>query len=225
MVPPRVPVRHIIWDWNGTLLDDNHANLAALNKVCDAFAVDQVTLDHWRSVFRRPLRACYEDLFGRPLTPQEWRRINEVYEEHYRAHLGSCGLAADAPRTLETWRGVGGSQSLLSMAGHDHVVEQVTERDLAPYFARVDGRRRETERDSKAELLHEHLEALGVDPRDAVLVGDIDDDARAAAEVGARAILVSTGLMARPRLQATGHPVAESLAEAVGMLAMDGRAG
>ena len=37
--PPilREGVRHIVWDWNGTLLDDNHANLAAANHVCEMF--------------------------------------------------------------------------------------------------------------------------------------------------------------------------------------------
>jgi len=33
--------------------------------------------------------------------------------------------------------------------------------------------------------------------------------------VGAKAVLVATGLMSRERLEATGHPVADSLTEAV----------
>ena len=36
-------IRHIVWDWNGTLLDDNHANLAAANHVCEMFGVPPMT--------------------------------------------------------------------------------------------------------------------------------------------------------------------------------------
>lgn len=207
--------RHIIWDWNGTLLADNDANLAALNEVCTAFGARQVTLTHWRSVFRRPLIACYEELLGTRLQPQEWDRIGELYHTHYQQHLPSCRLAHGAPHVLAEWQATGRTQSLLSMAAHDHVRELVTEWQLERYFTRVDGRTFDTERDSKAEHLIQHLEKQDVDPATAVLIGDIDDDARAAAEAGARAVLVTTGLMDRDRLERTGFPVVDSIQEAV----------
>ncbi|KUP96063.1 HAD family hydrolase [Thermobifida cellulosilytica] len=214
----REGVRHIVWDWNGTLLDDNHANLAAANHVCALFGRPPVELEEWRRIFRRPLVPFYEELLGRPLTPEEWARLNTAYDSHYRNLLPSCRLADGALETLHTWRGAGGSQSLLSMAAHDHLVPVITEHGLVPHFTRVDGRRYDTDADSKAEHLVDHLAAQDIDPATVVLIGDIDDDAHAARAAGARAILVSTGLMSRERLEETGHPVADSLGEAVRML-------
>lgn len=214
----RTATRHIIWDWNGTLLADNDANLAALNEVCAAFGLGQVTLAQWRGIFRRPLIDCYEELLGTSLPPHQWETVNDLYHTHYTKHLASCGLADGALHVLRGWQGAGRTQSLLSMAGHDHVRAMIEEWELRPYFTRVDGRRFDTERDSKAEHLIRHLDKQGVDPKTAVLVGDIDDDARAAAEAGARAVLVTTGLMDRERLRRTGFPVVDSIQEAVALV-------
>ncbi|MEU1899859.1 HAD hydrolase-like protein [Nocardiopsis dassonvillei] len=209
---------HIVWDWNGTLLNDNHANLAAVNAVCELFGRDPVELDHWRSVFRRPLIPCYEELLGRAFEEGEWERAEQHYDSSYQELLPSCELTAGVPDVLREWTRGGGTQSLLSMASHEHLVPLIEERGLTGHFTRVDGRQFQTEDDSKAEHLVRHLEHQGIDPARVVLIGDIDDDARAAREAGARSILVTSGLMSRARLEATGSPVVDSPAAAVAAL-------
>lgn len=207
--------RHIVWDWNGTLLDDNHANLAAVNAVCAGFGREPIELEYWRSIFRRPLIPCYEELLGRSFAEGEWGRAEELYDTNYVKHLPTCDLAPGVPDVLRDWTGKGGTQSLLSMASHDHLVPLIGERGLTSHFTRIDGRRFETEQDSKAEHLVHHLRHQELDPARVVLIGDIDDDARAAREAGAQPILVAGGLMSRERLEATGAVVVDSPAEAV----------
>ena len=51
-----------------------------------------------------------------------------------------------------------------------------------------------------------------------MLIGDLADDAHAAAQAGARVVLHSGGFRALADLAATGAPVAGSLAEAVDLL-------
>lgn len=216
---PHRDLHHIVWDWNGTLLADNAANLAAVNQVCAAFGLEAVTLPRWRSLFRRPLRACYAELLGRPVEADEWERVCDIYHEHYLHHLPASPLADGASAALAQWPSAGGTQSLLSMADHEHLVPLVRERGLAHHFTWIEGRRSPTRGDSKAEHLHQHLSAQGIGPRGAVVIGDIDDDARAAEEVGARAVLVANGLMTHRRLERTGHPVVGSISEAMRLIA------
>ncbi|MFD3686598.1 HAD family hydrolase [Nocardiopsis sp. NPDC058631] len=214
----RTGITHIVWDWNGTLLDDNHANLAAVNAVCAQFGREPVEMDYWRSVFRRPLIPCYEELLGRPFADGEWEHAERLYDSSYLEYLHTCELSTGVPDVLHDWAGGGGTQSLLSMASHEHLVPLITERGLTSHFTRVDGRQFATEHDSKAEHLVRHLDAQGIDPSRVVLIGDIDDDARAAREAGASSILVTSGLMARERLEATGSPVFDSPVAAVAAL-------
>ena len=36
-------VRHVVWDWNGTLVDDSLVILECVNQVLDAFGIPHVT--------------------------------------------------------------------------------------------------------------------------------------------------------------------------------------
>ena len=126
-MPAKQPVRHIVWDWNGTLLDDNDAVVAAVNEVCTAFGRDRIDLAHWRSIFSRPLAQCYERLLDRSLTEDDWARLDVLYHESYRELLHTAKLARGVPDALHEWGRDGGTQSLLSMWFHDELVPLVSE--------------------------------------------------------------------------------------------------
>lgn len=207
--------KHIVWDWNGTLLDDNHAVVAAVNAVCAEFDREQVDLPEWRSVFSRPLRQCYERLLRRSIDEQAWARIDLLYHRAYRDLLHTCGLADGVPTALREWARAGGSQSLLSMWFHDELVGLVAEMGLHELFDRVDGLRQEVGGGSKAEHLQRHLTEQELDPRDVVLIGDVLDDAAAAQHAGAGCVLVSTGVMSAESLRDSGFPVVGSVSEAL----------
>jgi len=206
--------RHIVWDWNGTLLDDNDAVVAAVNAVCAAFDREPVDIEQWRAVFSRPLQQCYERLLRRSLDADDWARLDRLYHEHYRQWLPSR-LAPGVPDALHDWAAAGGSQSLLSMWFHEELLPLVREFELEPLFARVDGLRAEVGGGTKDAHLRAHLDALGLEPAEAVLVGDVVDDARAAEVVGTDCVLLTTGVMSRSALEETGFPVRDSVREAL----------
>ncbi|XVS66150.1 HAD family hydrolase [Actinosynnema sp. CA-299493] len=212
----RIRADHVVWDWNGTLFADNDAVLAAVNRVCADFGHGAVTLEHWREVFSRPVKDCYERMFGRPLTAADWTRIDTVYHAEYRALVDRCGLAVGVPDHLTTLRH---TQSLLSMWFHDELVPLVGRFGLGELFRRVDGLKSAGDGGSKAQHLADHLDALELRPRDVVLIGDVADDAEAARHVGAQVVLVATGTSSRKVLERTGVPVADSIPEALTHLA------
>jgi phosphoglycolate phosphatase-like HAD superfamily hydrolase len=57
----------------------------------------------------------------------------------------------------------------------------------------------------------------GLTAAEVVVVGDVADDARAAAEAGASCVLYDGGSQSRAVLERTGCPVVSSLVEAVGI--------
>jgi len=207
--------RHIVWDWNGTLLDDNDAVVGAVNAVCTAFEREPVDIEQWRAVFSRPLQQCYERLLRRSLSADDWARLDRLYHDHYRELLHTSRLAPGVPDALHEWSGTGGTQSLLSMWFHEELLPLVREFELDPLFTRVDGLRAEVGGGTKDSHLRAHLDALGLDPREVVLLGDVVDDARAAEQVGTDCVLLTTGVMSRAALEATGFPVRDSIPEAL----------
>ncbi|MFD8802389.1 HAD family hydrolase [Streptomyces atroolivaceus] len=208
---------HLVWDWNGTLLDDIHAVLGATNAAFAEVDLAPITLEQYRETYCVPIPKFYERLMGRLPTPAEWERMDGLFHRHYSERRVACGLTEGVEELLVRWQLGGRSQSLLSMYGHEHLVPVVRGYGIERHFVRVDGRTGPSG-GSKAQHMERHFEVLGgIAPESAVVIGDAVDDAVAAAHVGARAVLYTGGSHSRSSLEAAGVPVVDTLAEAVAL--------
>ncbi|MFD3557388.1 HAD family hydrolase [Streptomyces goshikiensis] len=208
---------HIVWDWNGTLLHDIDAVIAATNASFAEFGFPPISLETYRDLYVVPVPKFYERLMGRLPTDEEWLVMDETFHRHYWAVAEDSGLAEGARELLADWTGAGSTQSLLSLAPHDKLVPLVRVHGIDGHFVRVDGRVGPSHT-SKAGHLVRHMAAMegaGVTAARTVLIGDAVDDALAAAHVGARAVLYTGGSHSRASLESAGVPVVDSLAEAV----------
>jgi phosphoglycolate phosphatase-like HAD superfamily hydrolase len=203
---------HIVWDWNGTLLDDLGLVVAATNASLASAGGPSITEEEHRRDFRRPIEAYYAGVLGRPLRDGEFIGLDEVFHRAYAAGVETCALAPGAVEALEGWTG---TQSLLSMWFHEDLVPTVEARGLTRYFQRIDGLRAVVGGGPKAPHLVAHLDALGLDPADVLMIGDSVDDADAAASVGAACVLYTGGFTDRKRLEEVGVPVVDKLADAL----------
>jgi phosphoglycolate phosphatase-like HAD superfamily hydrolase len=205
---------HLVWDWNGTLLNDVDLVVSATNRVFATLGGRSVTVEEHRLHFRRPVADFYASVLGRAVDAEEFDRLDAIFHDAYRAGLTTCALADDAVAAMRAWEG---TQSLLSMWFHEDLVPAVTSFGLDGRFARVDGVRPAIggDRAYKAGHLASHLASLGVTGGATVLIGDSIDDADAADSVGAACVLYSGGFTHRDRLRASGRPVADTLSEAV----------
>ena len=205
-------MKHIVWDWNGTLLNDLELVVAATNASLATAGTGPTTVDEHRRDFFRPVQAYYGKMVGRELSEEEFAELDRAFHRAYKAGLADLSLAPDALTSLQAWPG---SQSLLSMWFHRELVPTVARYGLTRYFARVDGLRAAIGGGSKAPHLAAHLGELRLAGADVVLIGDSLDDAAAAASVGANCVLYSGGLTHPDALVRAGVPVADSLTEAL----------
>ena len=215
-------VKHIVWDWNGTLFDDQDLVLAATNASLAAIGVDRhITNERYKELYQRPMEEFYAALIGFPVTAAQWPMLDAAFADHYLSHVRECGLSADALAAMDAWSPR--SQSLLSMFGHEDLLRLTRELELHGRFHRIDGRPPELDFGPKAKYLVKHLEHLRVHDPDltadqVALIGDCADDAYAAFHVGARAVLYTGGSSSRTVLEKVGVPVVDTLSEAVAVL-------
>ncbi|MFG3286156.1 HAD family hydrolase [Streptomyces sp. NPDC048111] len=210
---------HLVWDWNGTLLDDNVAVIEATNAAFAELGLEPITLERYRDLYCVPIPRFYQRLLGRLPTDDEWLVMDAAFHRQYWTRAESCGLTEGAAELLAARRAAGLGQSLLSMAPHEHLVPIVRRHGITEHFLRVDGRTGPSH-GSKAEHMVRHLTALRVTHPEIsgerlVVIGDAVDDAVAAAAVGAKAVLYTGGSHSRASLAAAGVPVVDTLAEAV----------
>jgi phosphoglycolate phosphatase-like HAD superfamily hydrolase len=216
--------RHVVWDWNGTLLADQHAVLDALNVLLDSYDLPATDMETYRRLYTRPVRRFYERLLVRAIDDAEWEHIDDLFHQAYAAALERVQLADDAVEVLTAVIASGRTQSLLSMARHDHLVPLVTRFGIEERFVRVEGLRGRGG-GLKAGHLEAHLlavaDAAGEDPQRVVVIGDAVDDAVAAAHVRARCVLYDGGSHPVEALVATGVPVVGTLMEALDVAGID----
>ncbi|MFE7550870.1 HAD family hydrolase [Streptomyces gardneri] len=206
--------KHLVWDWNGTLLDDTGAVIGATNAAFAELGLEQITLERYRELYTVPVPKFYERLMGRLPTAEEWTVMDGAFHRHYWARAEDCGLTLGAAELLAARQASGFTQSLLSLAPHAELIPLVRRHGIAERFVRMDGRV-DASTDGKSGHMVRHLAALSVPAERVVVIGDAADDALAAAHVGARAVLYTGGSHSRASLERVGVPVVDSLAEAV----------
>lgn len=209
-------IRHVVWDWNGTLFDDLHVVVEAVNAGIAPLGIRSITVEDYRTHYTRPVKVFYERLAGSEISHRDWLDLDRRFHDAYRELLPTAGLSADAVQALTAVSEVPAGQSLLSMYPHDDLVPLVERLGVSSYFRRIDGLRGERGA-RKAGFLEAHLRLLmsDEDPSTVLLIGDATDDAAAAAHVGAAAVLVDNGSHHRDELESMGVPVAASLIEAL----------
>lgn len=202
---------HIVWDWNGTLFHDIEAVVGATNEVFTPYGLPEMTADGFRAVYTRPIWVAYERMLGRPLREGEWEILDKGFHDSYFRLMAACALAADAEAALKSWDG---TQSLCSMAPHDHLVPTIEAFGIQTFFTRVDGLTGGTGGEKSAHMAA-HLTAMDARPQEILVIGDSVDDGMAARHVGARAVLYTGGMTTRAELEAVGFPVVDTLTEAL----------
>ena len=205
--------RHVVWDWNGTLLDDFEITARIAIDSLAELGFSGITGDDLRDSCVRPFTEYYRRLMGRPPTSDELRYLSDSYFSEYETQMFGLSLAPDAEESLQQVSRCG-SQSLLSMAPDDQLHQLVDHHELRGWFELVEGSRG-SNAGTKGDALEAHLQTLGVPPSQTVVIGDTLDDHDAAIDCGAASILVTTGMQSRGGLEQAGVAVVDTLLQAV----------
>lgn len=194
----------IVWDWNGTLLDDTDASIEALNEQLLRRSLPPVTRASYRAHFAFPVRTYYARV-GIDLAHEDWDALARDYHDAYLAR--PVALNAETVAALALARAAGCRQVIVSALRQDYLDEAVARFGLGEWFDAVVGA---DNLDGGSKL--ERARAWLAGDRDAsyVLIGDALHDAEVAAALGIRAVLFSGGSHAADRLAAVA-PTADTL--------------
>jgi len=201
--------RHIIWDWNGTLLDDAELCVEVMNEVLSARALPPLTATRYAAEFRFPVRDYYQGL-GFDFSREPFERVSAAFIEGYSAREASCTLRPDAVHTLSGVATRGLRQSVLSASQQTRLEHQARRLGVTAHFDALVGLD-DHHAAGKLDVGRAWMKRSGVDPRHTVLVGDTDHDVEVAQALGVKCLLVASGHQSPERLSRTGAPVLPSL--------------
>ncbi|MDD5704556.1 MAG: HAD hydrolase-like protein [Kiritimatiellae bacterium] len=200
---------HVVWDWNGTLLDDTQACLNAINVLLREHRLK--TIDHatYRAGFGFPVRDFYRALGLRP-DSGNWNAMAARFHELY---LAQPATVTDAARAAVAGIAAAGlPQSVLSACEQRILELLIARHGLSGCFQHIQGTDN-LDGHSKLAVGRELVARLRLAPAQLLLIGDTVHDAEVAAELGCPCLLVANGHQSRERLERTGRPVISSLAD------------
>ncbi len=205
-------MKTIIWDWNGTLLDDVQVGYDATNALLRAFDKPELkALDDYRAAFGFPIERYYEHLgLGGAL----FTRAADVWMREYLRRDGKNTLRGDARAVLAAFQAAGCPQVILSASKRELLLRQIERFGIASYFDEVLGLSH-IYATSKEGIGRAWLERSGVRAQDCVMLGDTTHDFEVATALGFDCILVENGHQRREALRSTGATVAQSLTDAL----------
>ena len=206
-------MKHIIWDFNGTLLHDAQLSTDVDNYVFDTLGLPRITIEDYRRHMTMPVRDFYKAL-GVDLNVYTYETISRLWLDQFNARVGEAGLVPGALEAIARLQALGYTQSVLSASYEVSLREQCAQFGLTPYMCAVDGLSDESAT-RKTQIGRRQMAALGLEGGDTVLVGDMLADAQLARELGTGCVLVPWGHNAADRLEGTGFPVAHSFDELI----------
>jgi phosphoglycolate phosphatase-like HAD superfamily hydrolase len=205
---------HVVWDWNGTLLDDLDQIVAAVNVTLGERGKPPISVSQYGAHYQRPVQRFWESILDRSVSDTEWQEVDESFHRAYRDLLPTIALAPDARDALEAVKEAGHTQSLLSMLIHDDLVAMAAEFDIARFMTHVDGLRG-VRGARKQDSLLQHLRKLEMSGEHVLMIGDAIDDADAAKATGTMCVMYDRGVFPREQIERTGVPTAGTLMDAL----------
>ncbi|HLT91040.1 MAG TPA: HAD family hydrolase [Woeseiaceae bacterium] len=202
--------RHVIWDWNGTLLDDVVLCLDVLNSMLRARGMPEVDREQYRDTFHFPVREYYRSL-GFDFLAEPFERLAYEYGNAYNSRVTECGLHADASGVLELVSDQGMEQYLLSAHEHRALLEALEIFGIRDRFHEVVGQS-DNHASGKIAAGLALIERMRLDPKRTILIGDTLHDHEVASALGVDCLLVCNGHHSRRRLEAVHDRLLDSLA-------------
>lgn len=191
----------IIWDWNGTLLNDIDASLNSINPLLEERGLQKHSRESYRNVFGFPVKDYYVKS-GFDFDNDDWEKVAHDFVHNFKQELGKAQLFEEVPHILNFLKEIGVGQYILSAMEHNSLMQNVSDKGISGFFRHISGIDN-IYADSKEANGQKLLEEFSLDPSKSIFIGDTIHDYEVAESLGIDCALFSGGHQDISRLQAT----------------------
>jgi phosphoglycolate phosphatase-like HAD superfamily hydrolase len=199
-------IKLVVFDWNGTLLNDTKAVLQAANEIeMPAYGIAPLTLRRLREVHEVPLAKAYERL-GVP--EETYREKSQLIARAFYARYAELTTGARTRKYARTLIRQLQDQDIAIILLSNHHLEDIHRQlhrlRLETYFTDilandVIGTAHHT---GKQHRLEAYLQDKRYPPSQVVIIGDTPEETHIAHALGIQSVALSGGICSRSRLTA-----------------------
>ena len=195
----------IIWDWNGTLLDDLDLSIKAVNVLLKERDLPILTKERYKEIFGFPVINYYEKA-GFDFSKEPFEIPARQYVKLYASGESDLKLFPDVVDTLSFFKYNNYRQIVLSAMKEDNLRKMISNAGISHFFDGIFGIKDNYARE-KVSIGKQVVENLNLNPEKCLMIGDTLHDAEVAEQCGFDCILFSGGHVAKQRLETTGFKI------------------
>jgi len=208
--------KHIVWDWNGTLIDDVSLCVNVLNELLSDYELPEISIEFYRSNFSFPVSEFYKRI-SLPFSGHEFSRISHSFISKYRQKWTACSLQPNVIKILDVLNKLGLQQSILSAGNQIDVNMFVNHFGLDGYLCQILGTDN-IKAEGKIQLVQKFFSTSSLESDEILFVGDTLHDLEVGNHIGCRTLLFSKGHNSKSLISNNNAYVIDDLMEIVGYL-------
>ncbi|MBO5936422.1 MAG: HAD family hydrolase [Clostridia bacterium] len=204
--------KYIIWDWNGTILDDLQMNFEVENTLLSRRGRKLIKdIDEYHEKFQFPIIRFYESL-DFDLENEKFEDIAREYVLEFDERFYELEVFPDAESIIREFKYKGIEQIILSQTEQRWLEKQVSYHDMAYLFTDLLGAR-DIYVKGKVGIALEWITKNNIDTAQVLMVGDTLHDFEVAETLGCDCILIARGHQPKEKLLTTGAVVLDTIEE------------
>lgn len=203
--------KHVIWDWNGTILNDVEFAVGLINQLLTERNLSSLTVEKYKSIFTIPVKDYYAKA-GFDFSVDSFEVVGKKWIDNYEKGKLTCRLYDGVYDIIIKINSLGIGQSVLSGYKQNTLEEIVKHYQLSPYFDHILG----LDNIYAGGKMHRGLDLmkeLDLKKGESLMIGDMVHDCEVAMEIGADCILLANGHQSREELEKCGVPVIDDIRE------------
>jgi len=213
MIEKIIKYKHIIWDWNGTLIDDVWLVVEIMNKMLTKCNLSKMDSKKYREIFDFPVMKYYLKL-GYDFSSDSFEKLTVEFISEYYRRFNECKLFDKAEEVLKKIRDKGISQSILSASKEDVLIEKIKHYGIEKFFCRIIGLNNHYA-EGKSKRGKNWIAELSLRPQEVLLIGDTTHDYEVSKHIGSDCLLVANGHHSYEKLVGLGIGVIRTLREII----------
>ena len=204
-------IRGVIWDWNGTLLNDTILAVESMNSMLTKRGLPELSIGQYKKVFTFPVKDYYQ-IIGFDFDKEPFEIPALEFIDQYNQMVWDCSLHDNAMEVLNYFKNGGIGQYILSAMKQEMLDQCLNYYQISHFFKMASGLD-DHYANSKLDTGGMMIRKLNLKPKELLLIGDTFHDFEVASQLGCSCILVSNGHQSYERLKSTGVLVVEDLAQ------------
>ena len=198
----------IIWDFNGTIIDDLELCREIINRMLQQYQLPLLSKAKYRNIFRFPIEQYYNKTGVTAFA--SFAFLAKRFNEEYAAGVKKLNCFPDVKEAIITLYQNNIKQLVLSASRKDDLVKQMTELGLKDYFSDLLGIS-DILASGKEELALKWLHDNNAVNKRILVIGDTEHDFEIAQLLAADCLLIARGHVSEKRLIKTGATVVKDL--------------